>query len=248
MQPTVLVLGASGATGRLVVKQLLAAGSSVRALVREPGTCQILFGAQAGLSECVGAISELQQEQLLPLLENCSAVVSCLGHRLSFTGIYGAPRNLVSDAVRVVCESLSAVPQQAKVKFILMNSSGCANPDADESPPRSQRIAVGLIRLLIPPHKDNEQAVHYLRTQISGAHLSIDWVAVRPDTLVDAEQVSPYQVVASPLRNVIFDAGHSSRINVAHFMQQLLSDDSLWARWRLQAPVIYNQAAAEDAE
>lgn len=39
-------------------------------------------------------------------------------------------------------------------------------------------------------------------------------------------------------------AGETSRINVAHFMADLITDDGLWSRWKGQMPVIYNQRSS----
>lgn len=38
-----------------------------------------------------------------------------------------------------------------------------------------------------------------------------------------------------------FDAGPTSRENVADFMATLAVDQELWSRWRGQMPVIYNE-------
>jgi hypothetical protein len=101
---------------------------------------------------------------------------------------------------------------------------------------------MGLIRLLLPPHVDNEQAVDYLRTKIGQNSEEIEWAAVRPDNLIDEDRVTAYEVYASPIRSAIFDAGVTSRINVAHFMADLITDDDTWNKWKGQMPVIYNQA------
>jgi hypothetical protein len=96
-----------------------------------------------------------------------------------------------------------------------------------------------LIRLLVPPHRDNEQAADYLRIQIGQQDRAIEWAAVRPDTLINEDEVTEYEVHPSPTRSAIFDAGKTSRINVGHFMAELITDDELWNRWKGQMPVIY---------
>ncbi|QEH42917.1 hypothetical protein FW415_19405 [Chitinophaga sp. XS-30] len=68
----------------------------------------------------------------------------------------------------------------------------------------------------------------------------VEWVAVRPDSLFDEEEVSGYSLHASPTRDAIFNPGKTSRINVAHFMATLLTDDNTWKMWQGQMPVIYN--------
>ncbi len=41
----------------------------------------------------------------------------------------------------------------------------------------------------------------------------------------------------------ICDAGKTSRINVGHFMVNLINDDDLWKKWKGQMPVISNNSS-----
>ena len=100
-----------------------------------------------------------------------------------------------------------------------------------------------LLRLLLPPHVDNEQAVDFLRTGIGQNDGVIEWAAVRPDNLTNENEVTEYEVHSSPTRSAIFDAGTTSRINVGHFMADLIADGDTWNKWKGQMPVIYNKAA-----
>ena len=54
-------------------------------------------------------------------------------------------------------------------------------------------------------------AADYLRTDIGQNDQNIEWVAVRPDSLVDEEAVSKYEVYPSPIRSAIFNPGKTSR-------------------------------------
>ena len=58
--------------------------------------------------------------------------------------------------------------------------------------------------------------------------------------LINEAEVSEYIVHPSPIRSPIFDAGKTSRINVADFMVSLLKDAELWGNWKYKTPVIYN--------
>ena len=113
--------------------------------------------------------------------------------------------------------------------------------DLDEPISFVQRRVVGLIRLLLPPHVDNEQAADYLHTSGSVSDKSVEWVVVRPDTLIDEARGSEYVVCPSPTRSAIFNPGKISRINVAHFMADLITNDDAWNRWKGHMPVIYNK-------
>ena len=41
--------------------------------------------------------------------------------------------------------------------------------------------------------KDLEKAADYLRTEIGQDHRSIEWVSVRPDSLINEEEVTDYE-------------------------------------------------------
>jgi hypothetical protein len=87
---------------------------------------------------------------------------------------------------------------------------------------------------------DNEKAADFLRTEIGQNDGVIEWAAVRPDGLIDESEVSEYDVHSSPTRSALFDAGTTSRINVGHFMSDLITDHDTWIKWKGQMPVIYN--------
>ena len=123
-----------------------------------------------------------------------------------------------------------------------MNTTGNSNRDLNEPISFAQKCVIGLLRLILPPHVDNEQAADYLRTHIGGGDGLIEWVAVRPDGLTDESKVTEYELHPSPIRSAIFDSGKTSRINVGHFMAELISSDALWQKWKGQMPVIYNGA------
>ena len=86
----------------------------------------------------------------------------------------------------------------------------------------------------------SEEAADYLRVEIGQKNEKIEWVAVRPDALIDDENVTEYKCFPSPIRSAIFDPGKTSRINVGHFMAQLTINDDLWKKWKGKMPAIYN--------
>ncbi|MFQ3270919.1 MAG: hypothetical protein ACI9A1_001238, partial [Lentimonas sp.] len=160
---------------------------------------------------------------------------------LSWKGIYGQPRRLVTDATRRLCAAIHTNSPKQPVKFLLMNTTGNRNRDLQEPISFAQHCVISLLRLLLPPHPDNEQAAEFLRTEVGQEDGMIEWVAVRPDGLIDESEVSAYTMYASPSRSAIFDAGKTSRINVADCMSRLIEDATLWKRWKGQMPVIYNE-------
>lgn len=237
---TVLVVGASGATGRLLVGQLLERGVSVRIIVRPRCALREHFANRENLTTICAPVLELSDAELVQHVKGCDAVASCLGHNVSLKGIYASPRRLVLEATRRLCRAIQASKHERPIKFVLMNTAGNSNRDLNEPASFGHRCAVGLIRMLLPPHVDNEEAADFLRVEIGQDHSAIDWVVVRPDTLIDNEAVTAYEEHASPIRSAIFNPGSTSRINVVHFMARLISNEATWEKWRGQMPVIYN--------
>jgi nucleoside-diphosphate-sugar epimerase len=239
---TTLVVGASGATGQLLVRQLLERGQKLKVIVRTPDKLPEFFQNNENLSVIHASVLDLSDSEMTRHVNGCEAVASCLGHNLSIKGIFGNPRMLVAGAVRRLCNAIEANQAAEPVKFVLMNTTGNSNRDLSEPISFSQKCVIWLLRLLLPPHVDNEKAADYLRTEIGQNSGMIEWVAVRPDNLVDEVEVSEFEVYSSPIRSAIFDAGTTSRINVAGFMANLITDNDTWNKWRGQMPVIYNKA------
>ena len=241
---TVLVVGATGATGRLLVKQLLDRGCRVKAVVRSPDKLPAPLRDHHRLELVWASILEVGDRELMEQVSGCDAIGSCLGHTLSFKGVFGPPRMLVRDAMRRLCAAILASRPAQPVRVVLMSSAGVRNRDLTEPVSLAQKWVIGLLRLLVPPHLDNERAADCLRTEFSREPGRLAWVAVRPDSLTDADEVTDYAVFPSPTRSAIFNAGKTSRINVAHLMADLMVDDAVWHRWQGQMPVIYNQESS----
>ncbi len=239
----ILVVGASGATGKQLVEQLLNQRQNVKIVVRSPEKLPESWKNNDGLEIISASLLDLSDEELKNLTFGCNAIASCLGHNLSLEGIYGEPRRLVTDATRRLCEAVISNNPERPVKFVLMNTTGNSNRDLNEQVSFAQKSIIGLIRLLLPPHSDNEHAADYLRTEIGQNNPMIEWTVVRPDGLTDEQSVTDYTVHPSPTRSAIFDAGKTSRINVGHFMATLITDDNLWNTWQGQMPVIYNETS-----
>lgn len=241
---TILVAGATGATGRLLVEQLLDRGHHVKAVVRSPEKLPEHIKSHDRLTVIHAGILDLSDAEMARHVNGCDAIASCLGHNLTFKGLFGPPRRLVTDATRRLCDAVKANHPDKKIRYVLMNTVGNRNRDLSEPVSLGQRIVIGLLRLLLPPQADNEQAADYLRTGIGQNDPAIEWAAVRPDSLIDEEKVTEYEVYPSPIRSAIFNPGKTSRINVAHFMAELMTEDLVWEKWNGQMPVIYNQLSS----
>jgi len=239
-----VVVGATGATGRLLVEQLINRGETVVAIVRSAERLPERLRSHDNVSVVEANLLDLSDAETAEYVKGCTAIASCLGHNLTLRGVFGPPRKLVRDAVAKLCSAIGAVNPGHKTKFVLMNTTAYGNPDSDDPAPIPRRLVIWLLRHLLPPQSDNEQAADYLRIEIGRDHEDIDWVAVRPDTLVDEDEVTEHEEYPSPTRDPVFNAGKTSRINVAHFMAELIMDNDAWAEWRGRMPVIYNSASS----
>ncbi len=238
---TTLVVGASGATGCLLVEQLLKNGQKVKIVVRSIENLPDNIKSHKDISIIQASILNLSDSEMIHHVKDCDALASCLGHNLSFKGIFGSPHRLVTDAVNRLCNAVKASSPKAPVKFVLMNTTGNRNRDLKEQISFGQKCVILLLRLLLPPHVDNENAADYLRTQIGQNNDAVEWSVVRPDNLIDESNVTDYEVHPSPIRSAIFDSGTTSRINVGHFMAKLITDNDTWNEWKGKMPVIYNK-------
>lgn len=235
----VLVLGATGATGRLVVQQLFKRNVKAKIVVRDTIKLPNDIINNNRIECFVGSIYDFEQRQYIDLIKDCDAVVSCLGHNITFKGMFGKPRMLVTNCIKKVCEAIQE-NKNGKVKIILMSTTANQNRMVNEQYSIKDRFVLSVMGFLLPPHKDNVRAAAYLSHNIGKINSCIEWIAVRPDTLIDEKDVTDYETIRSPKRSPVFDAGKTSRINVAHFMTDLLVNEELWNRWKYKMPVIYN--------
>lgn len=240
---TTLVVGASGATGQLLVEQLLMRGQQVRIIVRSIENLPENITNHENLSVIHASVLDLSDSEIAQHVNDCDALASCLGHNLSFKGMFGSPRRLVTDATRRLCNAAKANNPKDPIKFVLMNTTGNSNRDLNEQISFGQKCVIWFLRVLLPPHVDNEKAADYLRIDIGQNDETIEWAAVRPDNLNDDKEVTEYELYQSPIRSAIFDAGLTSRINVGHFMSELITDDDTWEMWKGKMPVIYNKSS-----
>lgn len=235
---TTLVLGATGKTGLPLVEQLLRKKHKVRVVVRSSHklSAEILENPNATVIEA--GVLDLSDEEMAAHVKGCDAVVSCLGHNLDFNGMFGNPRMLCTDATRRLCVAIEKNNSTKSTKFILMNSVGVQNRKLIEKRRWFEKLLLTVLRYTIPPHRDNETAAEHLHQVVGTKNKHIEWCAVRPDTLINAE-VSPYEIAASPSTGV-FTGRPTTRSNVAHFMIELIEKPKLWSKWMFQMPVIMN--------
>ena len=232
----VLVLGATGQTGYHVVKQFLENSIQVKAIVRNAEKFKD-NQSDKNLKLFTENILDIEDNRLKEILADVDVVISCLGHNISLKGIFGKPHYLVTEAIKKIIDNSN---DKHPKKIILMNTTACLNTKQKEKFTFGESIIMGIMRSLLPPQRDNERALNYLEEKLNGEDV-FEWIAVRPDTLITQDQVTDYEIFESPQRSPIFNAGKTSRINVAHFIMKLVSNEELWNEWMYKMPVIYNK-------
>ena len=259
----VLLLGATGGIGRHALARLLEHGVETTVIVRSADrllvhdTCTT--ARRAAGDQLLTVVVEPRGHLALDAaawqehVRGCDAVISCLGHNLSFRGIWGAPRRLCAETTRVVCEAVRALAPPAPVKYIVVNTEGVDRLDGAD-PPRGwgERLVLWMLQKVLPPHADNMATLAYLTTETlpAGKNPHVSFCAVRPSNLTDSGDgaTSAYTLHAT-LQNGIFNAGETRRANVGAFMADLVSNPDLWAAWADTFPhILDDEVSAAAAE
>lgn len=119
----IVVLGATGTTGQLVVEEALASGHEVIAFVRRPDALQ----AKKGLTVVQGSVEN--QREMCRCFEGADAVLSCLGERPGLRVFVQG-----TDFQRRTLPKIVAAINEARVgRFVLMSSFGSGKTAAKAS-------------------------------------------------------------------------------------------------------------------
>src|SRR5690349_9935734 len=150
-----LVLGATGGTGRLVVEQALAAGHTVTALVRSP---EKLAASQPNLRVVTGGAIDL--ESVAGAMDGADAVISTVG----------GGGSVIADSTAAIV----AAARQTGVRRVVVLSSWLVERDRMRP---LLRLASGVA--MAGPIKDKSAGEHLLRQS------DLDWTIVYASTLGD---------------------------------------------------------------
>ena len=78
----------------------------VKIIVRSPEKLPDAWKTNDNLQIITASVLDLTDDEMREIVKDCDAVASCLGHNLSWKGIYGQPRELVTDATRRFCDAI----------------------------------------------------------------------------------------------------------------------------------------------
>jgi hypothetical protein len=241
-QQTVLLVGGTGRIGQRVLEQFLNRGIKVRVIVRSPQKLSENALNNPNLTVIDADLLSISDENLHFHVRDCDAVISCLGHVTSIQGVFGPPRDLVTRAMMMLCRALKALQPAKPVKLILLSSVSVNHPRGlDARRGRFEKGFVWILRGLIPPSKDNQQAANFLYDNIGTGNPFIQWAVIRPDTFREGD-VSEY-TLHEGLVSSLFAPDDTNMSNIAHFMCELVRDPKTWDDWKGKFPVIINAAS-----
>ncbi|WP_080239855.1 NAD(P)-dependent oxidoreductase [Spirosoma rigui] len=194
----VLVIGATGGTGRQAVIQALERGHFVTAFVRDPTKLDV---QHPNLTVLRGDV--LKPDTLLPAVRRQDAVICSLGGRPGQSG----------DAVAGGTKHLIAAMEQVGLRRLLVVSSlGVGDSYADASIP-SKLFIKTFLRGPIAEKEIQERAVRESK---------LDWVIVRPTRLTNDSASGRYEV-AEHLKFSAIAMPKISRADVAAFLLDQLT-------------------------
>ncbi len=205
----ILVLGATGGTGRLIVREALARGHQVTALVRSPDKASELNGATI-------IVGDVRTEKALrEAVTSQDAVVSALGTPVSpFREV-----TLLSSATRSLVQAMKA---EHVSRLVAITGIG-AGDSRGHGGFVFDNLIFPLLLKKVYADKDRQEAI----VRDSG----LDWVLVRPSVLND----KPGRGAVRALTDLSgFHGGTISREDVAKFVLDQLRSDA----WLHRSPLI----------
>jgi nucleoside-diphosphate-sugar epimerase len=245
VEQTVLLVGGTGRTGRRVLEQLLSRDAHVRAIVRSAERLPAGAAKNQRLTVAEADLLSMSDEELTEQVRGCGAVISCLGHVMSAKGMFGPPRDLVTQATTRLCRAIEALQPSTPIKFILMSSVSVNRPGRlDTRRGTIERAVVAVLRGVVPPAMDNQSAAEFLCGEIGTDNRFVQWAVVRPDTLLEGD-VSEY-VLHDGLVSSLAKPDSTNMSNVAHFMCELTTDSEAWGDWKGKLPVVVNAGTRAD--
>jgi len=198
----ILILGATGATGQLIVRDATAGGHYVVALVRSKASAN-LPGAEVIEGDA------RDEGTLARALNGCDAVVSALGTGMGMRKV---------DLLTVATRALVAAMTRADVRRLVCISALGVGDSRNHGGFVFDRLFQPL--LLGPAYKDKERQEAAIRAS------SLDWVVVRPTMLTNGAARGRIRATTD-LAGV--NGGKIARADVAQFVLEQLTTDT-WLR------------------
>ncbi|MGY5049620.1 NAD(P)-dependent oxidoreductase [Streptomyces sp. 900105755] len=193
------VFGATGGIGREIVRQALASGHRVTAVVRDPARLTV---TGTGLEVVRADLTD--PEVIRPAVTGRNAVLSGLGPR---------GRGDAGVAARLTRTVLAAMEAEA-VRRLLVVSAAPVGPEPDDG--LLDRTMRGLVATVLKPVYDD---LREMEAELSRS--GTDWTSVRPPRLQDKPLTGTYRTVVSGFPH---KGRFIARADVAHAMLAMIED------------------------
>ncbi len=174
MTKKIALIGATGKTGQQFLKQALAKGYTIKALVRNPDK----ISQKSHLLELVKG-DVLDYNTVNKTIEDCDLVVSLFGH------VKGSPEWLQTNGTENI---IKAMKHNGLTKIISLSGGGLPFPEKDQ--PKFPDKMIRFIMKLAVPKVLNDAVRHAEVLKNSG----LDWVIVRGPRLTDGEKKGNYRI------------------------------------------------------
>ena len=198
----ILVLGATGGTGRLIVRDALVKGHSVVALVRSKASADL-----PGVDMIEGDARD--EGTLTRALGGCNAVISALGTGMGFRKV-----DLLAVATRAL---VTAMTRNGVRRLVCISALGVG-----DSHGHGGVVFDRLFQPLLLRHAYEDKA----RQESAICASSLDWVVVRPARLTDDPARGSVRAVTDL---AAVKGGKIARADVARFVVEQLTTDT-WLR------------------
>ena len=198
----VLIVGATGGTGRQLLAQALKRGYAVTALVRTPGKLSV---EDPHLTVVQGDV--LDRSTMEKAVRGQDAVISALGHKRFFV-----PTRILSDGTRNI---VSAMATHGVRRFVCETSLGIGDSVGRMGLYYSLFVIPCILPLYFWDKTRQERLI---------AASNLEWVIVRPAVLTNAKMRGTYRC-GRRIGSFLCTA-RIARGDVADFMLKQLADDS----------------------
>lgn len=211
----ILITGATGGTGREIVREALARGYQVNALARSAAdAASLLPGADITEGDARDG------DAVAKALAGCDAVISALGTKLSLLH----EETLLSTATRIL---INEMQKKEIMRLVCITGIG-AGDSHGHGGFLYDHIAQPL--LLSSTYRDKDRQEEEIRES------GLDWTIVRPTNLKDGPATDKIRALTDLTG---FHGGSIARTDVARFLISELTD----RHWACKSPVITSEDA-----
>jgi len=211
----ILITGATGGTGREIVREALARGYQVTALARSAADAASLIPG-ADITEG----DARDGDAVAKALAGCDAVISALGTKLSLLH----EETLLSTATRIL---INEMQKKEIMRLVCITGIG-AGDSHGHGGFLYDHIAQPL--LLSSTYRDKDRQEEEIRES------GLDWTIVRPTNLKDGPATDKIRALTDLTG---FHGGSIARADVARFLISELTD----RQWACKSPVITSEDA-----